>query len=482
MKPVKSDPQSFAPRTSTEIQQLKELDRSVVWHAFSQMHQYDGLIIESASGNWLHSIDGRRYLDGASSLWCNVHGHCHPVINEAIERQLGQVSHVTGLGMSHPETIRLAQRLVQLSPNSLNHVFFCSDGACAVEVAMKIAFQYWRQCEKPNPRKTKFVALGSAYHGDTIGTVALGGVEQFHSLFKPLLFPVLRGPCPAGRSNQNLAVTQTTLPESSNGNSEAIQGDASSLCDRYLNAYRHLMLEHADEIAGVVVEPLLQCSAGMVFHPPGFLAGIAELCKEFNTLLIVDEIAVGMGRTGDLFVSDREQVQPDLLCIGKGLTGGYLPMSAALTSSKIFDAFLGGPDKTLYHGHTYGGNALSAAAANATLDLTIDRIASPEFASRIHQLEDGLARLALHPSVARVDQLGLLGVVELKSRDSDPQSSIAMARKTYLHMLEHEVWLRPLGNTIPIVPPLSISEDELTLMLSALGQAIALADTENVNL
>jgi adenosylmethionine-8-amino-7-oxononanoate aminotransferase len=424
-------------------EQLIQLDRRVVWHAFSQMSDYQGLIIESAEGCWLTDIHGSRFLDGASSLWCNVHGHRNPKIDQAIRDQLDKVAHVTNLGMSHPISITLAKRLVDSAPGDLNHVFFCGDGASAVEVAMKIAFQFWIQSGDSN--RTKFVALGSAYHGDTLGTVSLGGVPRFHEMFKPILFPVLRGPCPAIRTESNFRTYEEDLPSK----------------DFYLAQYRQLLEQNRGQVAGVVVEPLMQCAAGMVLQPAGFLKGMADLCREFDTLLIVDEIAVGLGRTGELFASQREGVEPDLLCIGKGLTGGYLPMSATLTTTRIFDAFLGDASKTLYHGHTFGGNPLCAAAAHASLDLLMDRLSSKEFRARQEQLRNRLKKLANHDDVASVTQLGALGAVVLRQGGPRAKAVCGVA-------LRKGVWLRPLGDCIPIVPPLSVSEAELDLLLDSL--------------
>jgi adenosylmethionine---8-amino-7-oxononanoate aminotransferase len=465
-------------RSQAEIDELIALDRSVVWHAFSQMESYDGLIIQSAEGCWLTDIHGRRILDGASSLWCNLHGHRHPHIDRAIREQLDQVAHVTNLGMSHPTTIALAKRLVDLAfggwgrpyrtvaPNcsgaiedscsTKGHVFFCGDGASAVEVAMKIAFQYWQQIGES--RRTKFIALGSAYHGDTVGTVALGDVPRFHELFRPLLFPVLRGPCPDAGKGQAVTVHPHVNDD---------------LCKEYLDAYRGILEAHRGEVVAVVVEPLLQCAAGMVLQPVGFLKGIAELCQEFETLLIVDEIAVGLGRTGKCFASEWEGVNPDLLCVGKGLTGGYLAMSATITSERVFQAFLGDESKTLYHGHTFGGNPLAAAAAHASLDLLDPYVGKNEspgraiFLERIAQLEKWLKKIANHDDVASVRQIGLLGAIEF-------HGGRTRAREVCGKVLELGVWLRPLGGTIPLVPPLCISEEELTVLLNALEYGVDL--------
>jgi adenosylmethionine---8-amino-7-oxononanoate aminotransferase len=429
--------------------ELERLDRSVVWHAFSQMQTYDGLIIESAEGCWLTDIHGRRFLDGASSLWCNLHGHRHPYLDRAIVEQLQKVAHVTNLGMSHPTTIALAERLVRSAPGHLQHVFFCGDGASAVEVAVKIAFQYWQH--QGQPKRTKFLALGSAYHGDTIGTVALGGVARFHDLFSPLLYPVLRGPCPDVR-NADPPRKTWIYPD-------MVAVDAVS--NEYLHAYRRLLEAHRGEIAAVVIEPVMQCAAGMVLQPSGFASHLNDLAKEFDTLVIVDEIAVGMGRTGKLYASQWESLQPDLMCIGKGLTGGYLPMSATLATSRIFNSFLGEPEQTLYHGHTYGGNPLSAAVANASLDLLETELAGQQLKARIQQMEIRLKKLAGHVDVRSVQQIGMLGAVTLH-QGSEKAKSVCK------RMLDRGVWIRPLGDCIPLVPPLSISAQELELLLDSL--------------
>ena len=439
--------------------ELRHLDRNVVWHAFSQMSDYDGLIIESAEGNWLTDIDGNRYLDGASSLWCNIHGHRHPHIDQAIRDQLDRVAHVTNLGMSHPTTIRLAKRLVDLAPEGLEHVFFSSDGASAVEVAMKLAFQYWRQCAAPELKRTTFLALGSAYHGDTLGTVSVGGVSRFHSLFEPLLFPVLRGPCPDSyRLPAGVGADQAT--------------------EHYLGEYRKILEKHADEIIALIVEPLVQGAAGMVVHPAGFLSGLATLGKEFGCLLIADEIAVGMGRTGKMFACEQESVQPDFLCIGKGLTGGYLPMSATLATTRIWQAFLGRYEesKSFLHGHTYGGNPLSAAAANATLDVFESEETFKRLPAKIELLRNRLGQLRSCREVGDVRQCGMMAAIELvsnKELKTPMPWQNQRAGKVCRRVLEKGVWLRPIGNVIPIIPPLSSTMDEIELLADSLEYGLS---------
>ena len=332
--------------------ELARWDREIVWHAFTQMSEYEPLIIQRAQGCTLVDIDGREYLDGVSSLWCNIHGHRHRRLDEAIRRQLDQVAHVTLLGSSHPTTIKLAKRLVDLAPRGLGHVFFSDSGATAVEVALKMALQYWRQRPDPRPQKNTYLALGDGYHGDTLGSVSVGGVARFHAMFEPLLFDVLRAPAPD---------MYRLPPDVSREN--ALQ--------HYLDQTERTLAAEHERICAVVVEPLVQAAAGMLVHPPGYLRGLAELARRYDVLLIADEVAVGFGRTGRMFACEHEQVSPDLLCLAKGLSGGYMPVAATLASDEIWRAFLApyAESKSFFHGHTYGGNPLGAAVALATLDV-----------------------------------------------------------------------------------------------------------------
>src|SRR5262245_1175405 len=334
------------------IDELREWDRTHVWHAFTQMAEYEPLLIERARGCTLVDIDGREYIDGVSSLWCNVHGHRHPKLDAAIREQLGKVAHVTSLGLGNPTTALLARRLAEIAPPGLTHVFFSDSGATAVEVALKMAFQYWRQCRQPQPARTKYLCFDDAYHGDTIGSVSLGGVSRFSEMFQPLLFDVVRLASP-GLYRLPPGVTRDTA------------------CGHHLGLLERALREHGKELAAVVIEPLVQAAAGMVTHPPGFLRGVRELTRRYGVLLIADEVAVGVGKTGRMFACEHEDVVPDLLCIAKGLTGGYLPVAATLANDEIYGGFLGRYEesKTFFHGHTYGGNPLGAAAALATLEV-----------------------------------------------------------------------------------------------------------------
>jgi adenosylmethionine-8-amino-7-oxononanoate aminotransferase len=438
---------------------LRHWDRTLVWHAFTQMAEYEPLILDRAEGCMVYDIDGRAYIDGVASLWCNVHGHRHPRIDEAIRRQLDRVAHVTSLGSSNPQTILLAKRLVDLAPPGLGHVFFSDDGATAVEVAIKMALQYWRQRPDPRPEKTCYLALGDAYHGDTLGSVSVGGVQRFHAMFEPLLFETLRVPAPD---------TYRTPP-----------GVASAaLLEYYLARVEQVLAEHHRRIAAMVVEPLLQAAAGMIVHPRGYLRGIRELTRKYDVLLIADEVAVGFGRTGRMFACEHELVSPDLLCLAKGLTGGYLPMAATLATDEIWQAFLGPyhQSRTFFHGHTYGGNPLGAAAALATLDIFDEERTLERLPEKIDRLGEHLSRLARLPDVGHIRQCGLIGAIELV-RDPATREPYPWAERRGIRVCDHAraegVLLRPLGNVIVIFPPLAITLDQLDRIAGAVERGIA---------
>src|SRR5579864_6219782 len=321
----------------TRTTELIEADRRYVWHPFTQQQSWGGegdppLIIERAENTNLYDANGNAYIDGVSSLWCNVHGHRHPAIDAAIRGQLDRVAHSTMLGLTHEPAIELAERLVAVAPAGLERVFYSDSGSTAVEIALKMAFQWWVQ--RGESQRARFICLENAYHGDTVGSVSVGGIDLFHSLYRPLLFDSMR----------------------------ARAGDAGHL--------QELLTHHGDEVAAVIVEPLVQGAAGMLMAPAGYLRRVRELCDEHGVLLICDEVATGFGRTGTMFACEQEGVAPDLMCVGKGLTGGYLPLAATLTTERIYEGFLGRFDeyRTFFHGHTFTGNPLACAAAIATLE------------------------------------------------------------------------------------------------------------------
>ncbi len=430
-------------------EELVEWDRQHHWHAFTQMEEYQPLVIERAEGVWLFDTQGRRLLDGVSSIWCNLLGHCHPKINAAIAEQLQRVAHNTSLGMGNSTTSTLAKRLADLAPGNLQHVFFASDGSSAIEAALKMAFQYWQQRDPPRPEKTKYLALGQAYHGDTLGSASVGGIARFHALFAPLLFEVIRVPSPDRRQGAQL----------------------------YLDQLEQILAERHEEIAAMVLEPLMQGAAGIVFHPPGYLAGVRELTRRYDVLLITDEVVTAFGRTGRMFACEAEDVVPDFLCLGKSLTGGYLPLSATITHPDIYAGFLGTATsgRALMHGHTYAGNPLAAAAALATLDILEQEQTIEKLPPKFDLLENILERLAEHPRVAETRQLGLIGAVELTPSD-DPDErypdELRIAYQICDATLERGVWLRPLGNVLVIMPPLTISDDELQFLGDVLLESI----------
>lgn len=446
------------PHNEITSEQLERWDREHVWHAFTQMAEYEPLIIERAEGCRLFDIHGQEYIDGVSSLWCNVHGHRHPQIDAAIRDQLDRVAHTTLLGVSNPTTIRLARRLAELAPPGLNRVFFSDSGATAVEVAIKLAFQYWRQCPQPRPEKTCYAALADAYHGDTLGSVSVGGVARFHQMFGPLLFETVQIPAP----------NMYRLPDGVT---------RESALEYYLARAEDVLREHHERLAALVVEPLVQAAAGMLMHPVGYLRGLRELTRRFGVLMIADEVAVGFGRTGKMFACEHEQVTPDLLCLAKGLTGGYLPVAATLATDEIWNAFLGtyAESKTFFHGHTFGGSPLGAAAALATLDIFEQEQTLETLRPKIARLAEHLERIAAHPHVGDVRQCGLIAGIELvanrESRTPYPweeQRGLAVCR----HARGAGVLLRPLGNVVVIMPPLAISMDELDRIALAVEHGI----------
>jgi adenosylmethionine-8-amino-7-oxononanoate aminotransferase len=435
-------------------EQLEAWDRRHVWHAFTQMAEYEPLLIERAEGCTLYDIDGRAYLDGVSSLWCNLHGHRHPKLDAALVAQAGKIAHTTSLGTSNSTTIELARRLTELAPAGLEHVFFSDNGATAVEVALKMAFQYWRQCSEPRPEKSRYVALGDAYHGDTIGSVSVGGVARFHAMFAPLLFEVDRLPAPNPYRPPAGVASDQLLAHS-------------------LAQLEALLARDHERIAAMVIEPLVQCAAGMIMHPPGYLRGVRELTQKYDVLLIADEVAVGFGRTGKLFACEHEQVAPDFLCLAKGLTAGYLPAAATLTTERVWSAFLGdyASGKQFFHGHTYGGNPLACAVALASLDIFEQERTLESLQAKIEHLAARLERLRQHPHVGDARQRGLIAGIELVTDRESKRPFPFQERcgwKVCQTAREAGVLLRPLGDILVVMPPLSITLEELDRVMDAI--------------
>jgi adenosylmethionine-8-amino-7-oxononanoate aminotransferase len=443
--------------------ELARIDRAHLWHPFTAAAEWESqppLIIERAEGNHLIDSDGRRYFDGVSSLWTNVHGHNHPAINQAIREQLDKVAHTTLLGLASPPSIELAAELTRLAPSNLTRVFYSDSGSTAVEIALKQSFQYWKQVGRPEKRR--FVHLESAYHGDTVGAVSVGGIDTFHEVFGPLLFETLAVPSPHPFRHP--------------------LGEPEAVRDWALNALAEALGKCADTVAAVILEPLVQGAAGILVHPPGYLAGAARLCREHNVHLILDEVATGFGRTGAMFACEHEAVKPDFLCLAKGITGGYLPLAATLSTDEIYDGFRGPAHvgRTFFHGHTYTGNPVACAAALASLQIFRDENVLERVPLLVEALGAALARLAGHAHVGDVRQRGLMAGVELvENRDTaapfphERRLGVAVCQA----IRERGVILRNLGDVVVVMPPLSSTADEL----AALGESLAWAIDHTVS-
>ncbi|MGA2603081.1 MAG: adenosylmethionine--8-amino-7-oxononanoate transaminase [Verrucomicrobiia bacterium] len=419
---------------------LADKDHRYLWHPFTPMRDWvseEPVIIESGEGAVLRDTRGREYIDANSSIWTNLHGHRHPAITQAIKDQLDRIAHSSFLGLSNEPAIRLAEQLIQIAPPGLTRVFYSDDGSTAMEVAVKMALQYWQH--RNQPQRAKFVAFADAYHGDTLGAVSIGGIDLFHSAFRPLLFEVIR------------------------------VNDLSRLAN--------IMREHRDVVAGVVIEPLVQGAAGMKLWRRGLLAELRSLCTEWGALLIADEVLTGFGHTGTMFACEQEGVTPDLMAVAKGLTGGYLPLAATLTTEEIFRAFLGDYSefKTFFHGHSYTGNQLGCAAALANLRVFKEEQTLVKIQPKCERLRAGLERLRAVPHVGDVRHIGMIGAVEL-FQDVATKVPFPLADKVGIRvcaeMRERGALTRPIGNTIILLPPYCVSDQQMDRVLSVLAESV----------
>ncbi len=443
-----------------ERQRLEELDKTHLWHPFTQQRAWekeDPLMIERAEGNYLIDTAGRRYIDGVSSLWVTVHGHGKKELNDAIRAQLDKVAHTTLLGLSSVPSAELASRLAEIAPKGLTRVFFSDSGSTAVEIALKVSFQFWTQAIEKN-KKRKFIAFTGAYHGDTVGSMSLGEIGQYVKKFRPLLFKAFRSPypycyrCPLGLSPKGCAMD----------------------C---LDEFEEILHGHSHEIAACVIEPLVQGAAGMITAPRGFLRGVRKLTKKYNVHLICDEVATGFGRTGRMFASEHENVRPDILCLAKGITGGYLPLAATLFTEDIYNAFLGGvtEGRAFLHGHTYTGNPLACAAALANLKIFEDENVMEGVSLKARRLRGLLRGFKGMAHVGDVRQKGLMAGIELvkdKKTKKAFSPALRIGHKVCMDARQYGLIIRPLGDTIVLMPPLSITEDELRVMTDIIRGSI----------
>jgi adenosylmethionine---8-amino-7-oxononanoate aminotransferase len=420
-----------------------------IWHPFTHLHLDPApLKVVRAKGCYLYTEDGRPILDAISSWWVNLHGHCHPHISQAIAAQTATLDHVLLAGFSHPAVEQLSEKLRRFVPAPMDHVFYSDNGSTAVEVALKLAVQYWRNVGRPG--KKGIVALEHAYHGDTVGAMAVGAESVFNEAFASMCFLVQRVQsayclrCPVGKRRSECSI------------------DCLASLSRMLES-------NSGEIAAVIVEPLLQGAGGMIVHPVEFLQGIRKLCTEHDVLLIADEVLTGFGRCGKMFACDLAGVAPDLMCLSKGITGGFLPLGATLCTDRIHEQFIG-EQRTFFHGHSYTGNPMACAAARANLEIfetenvfeRIDAIASS------HQ--GHLQRISSHPRVDEVRQIGSVAAIELKAEDHGYSSNLRA--RLYKYFLDRGVLLRPLGNVVYILPPYVITLEELDHIYGVIGEAL----------
>jgi adenosylmethionine-8-amino-7-oxononanoate aminotransferase len=438
---------------------LGEIDREYVWHPFTQMKEYketDPIVIEGGEGVYLYDTEGKKYIDGVSSLWVNIHGHKVPEIDRAIKRQVDKLSHSTLLGVTSPPAAQLAKELIDICPPGLKKVFYSGDGASAVEVALKMSFQYWQH--NGRPEKTKFVYLENGYHGDTLGAVSVGGIDLFHSTFKPLLFETYKAPsyycyrCPLGKTYPSCEIA----------------------CAKEIE---NILRAHHDEVCAIILEPYVQAAGGMIIAPDGYLKMIRGYCDRYDVLMILDEVATGFGRTGKMFACQHEEISPDIMVLGKGMTGGYLPLSATITNQKIYDAFLGEYEefKTFFHGHSYAGNPISCAASLGNLEVFKKHRTLEYLQEKIECFEQELKEFEGLKHVGNVRNKGLMAGIELvedKETKKPYELSKKMGWKVAEKAMGNEVLLRPLGNVVVLMPPIGIPIGDLRKLMKVTYEAI----------
>jgi adenosylmethionine-8-amino-7-oxononanoate aminotransferase len=419
------------------------LDKRLVWHPYTPMQQYseetDPLVIERAEGARLYDVDGRSYLDANSSWWVATLGHNHPRLVAALKRQADQLCHTALAGITHAPAVDLAEALLRVAPAGLAHVFFSDDGSTAVEVAMKLALQYWAQNGRPERRR--FVALDGAFHGETLGVTALGGVEVFRRPFAGVLLECLHVPAP--------------------GDGEAYA--------RAFEALEHVVREGGDTIAAVVLEPVVQGAAGMRIYDPAYLRAARELCDRHDVFLVCDEVFTGYGRTGKMWACEHAGIAPDLLCTAKGFSGGMLPMAATLATERIFEGFLGDPDRAFYYGHSFCGNPLGAAVAREVLRVFEEEKILEQVQRKARTIAAAFEDMAALPGVARVRSIGMIGALDL---DGDAGYLAGAGWRVYAKARELGAYLRPLGNVVYVAPPLVIRDEELDQLLGVVRESV----------
>lgn len=441
---------------------LEKWDDECVWHPFTPHSVYrdeEPLTVVAGEGHYLIDADGDRYLDAVGSIWCNIFGHRRDEIDEAVREQLGHIAHSTLLGNANDRSIVLAKKLLEWAPDRLDKVFYSDNGSTSVEIAMKMALQFWQQHDGgAESQRTKFMGLANAYSGDTIGAVSVGGIDLFHSRFGPMLFEAIRGPSPQVYHRPQGQSLEEAEAE-------------------FVERFDAVVDEHGDELAAVVIEPGMQGAGGMVTYPDGFLEHAEQKVRDAGALLILDEVAMGMGRSGEMFACQNEGVEPDFLCVAKGLTGGYTPVAATLTTNRVYEAFLGPPEegRTFFHGHTYTGNALGCAAAIATLEIFEDEEILPDVRRKQQLLARKLEPMWDNPNVGDIRQYGLAAGIEMVDDPETRQrfdSSKRVGMEVCSAARDRGVFLRPLGDVIVLMPPLTLADDEIDTIVEGVEYGI----------
>lgn len=440
-------------------------DLSVLWHPCTQMkdHEWLPLVpIRRGEGVWLEDFEGRRYLDAISSWWVNLFGHANPRINAALKAQLDSLEHVILAGFSHEPVVELSERLVALTPDGLSRCFYADNGSSAVEVALKMSYHYWRNLGQRD--KLKFITLSNSYHGETLGTLGVGDVALYKETYKPLLMEAITAPSPDCWNRE--------------------QGESwEAYSDRQFAHMEALLERHHDEVAAVIVEPLVQCAAGMRMYHPVYLQRLREACSRYGVHMIVDEIAVGFGRTGTLFACEQAGITPDFMCLSKGLTGGYLPLAAVMTTDRIYDAFYDDYEKltAFLHSHSYTGNPLACRAALATLDIFRDEPVLERNRELAAHMRRAVEPLTEHPHVGEIRQTGMILAIEMVQDRASRTAYPWLERrglKVYRHALSRGALLRPLGNVVYFMPPYVIDEAQIDFLAEVAAEGIALASAD----
>jgi len=444
-----------------QIRQLETDAAKYIWYPFTQMQDYAAekpIVIEKGEGNYLIDTEGNRYIDGVSSLWTNVHGHRKEKLDRAIKEQVDNISHSTLLGLYNVPAIQCAKKLVEIAPEGLTKVFYSDSGSTAVEIALKMAFQYHQQAANGDPKKKMFISYENSYHGDTIGSVSVGGIDLFHEVYGSLLFDSHKAVsphcyrCPMAKDRQS--------------------------CDfECVDQVEDLMKAHAHEVCALIIEPLVQGATGIVVHPDGYLKKVRALCTKYNILMIADEVAVGFGKTGKMFACQQEDVVPDIMALAKGISGGYIPLAATISSEEVFNGFLGKYEdfKTFFHGHTYTGNPLACAAAVANLEIFEDEKVVDHLQDKITHLTEKLKIFEDLPNIGEIRQKGIMVGIELvsdrKSKASFPPEE-KIGHKVILEARKKGLIIRPLGGVIVLMPPLSITTEEIDRICDITYQSI----------